>query len=112
MGEQDVARKRKRGGHLRVIRSRRISAGGTAGVDEELAVALKGLETVGMAGEQDVDFHLPGREVERLGVAPRDHLVAVQHTHPHTPVRHHFTLRKARILCNRRHELTMPLFLS
>jgi hypothetical protein len=55
-----------------------VRAGGTAGVDEELALHLVCLELAGAAPAEDVDVHLPRRDQQRIWVSGRDNAIAVR----------------------------------
>jgi len=55
-------------------------AGGTSGVDEELAVLLKAVKAVCVACDQDVAVELPLEDGEGVGVTPWHDVVAVAET--------------------------------
>jgi len=58
----------------------REGTGGAAGVDEELAVLLEGLEGVCVACDQDVAVELPLEHAESVVITPWHHVVAVAET--------------------------------
>ena len=54
-----------------------------------------------VAGDEDVDVHLPLQDGQRLLVAPRHHLVAVAHAHADVADLHHLGVRVCVCVCVR-----------
>lgn len=63
------------------------------GIDEELVLLLVGLEFVRVPRNEDVHVQLALHQRQRLGIAPRHHLVAVQQPYPVLAHGHHLLLR-------------------
>lgn len=70
-----------------------VSSGRRTRVDEELAIMFICLKFVGVARDEDVNAELPLERGQRLGIAPRNDLVAMAQANLELAYRHYLLLR-------------------
>ena len=85
-----------RGQRLRVCGG--VGSGGASGVDEELALVLKGLVLVGVSRDQDVAVQLALHHGQALAVTPGHNLMSMAQTNLEAANVDHLGLRKLRVL--------------